>query len=232
MSKKMWIAVMLCLGWSLTARAGDAAVPKTHPDSSSWQDLFAHDLSDAIYPKGVWYFEGDVLTATEDQNIWTKAEYGNAIIDLEFKTAPGANSGVFVYGVDLKDWIPNSVEIQILDDAHPKWAKVPRTWLCGGIFGRLAPTKSVVKAPGEWNRMTVTCLGTKIYVLLNGEQVTQMDMTLWTSAKKNPDGSDIPSWLSKPLAEMATSGHVGLQGKHGGCPIYFRNMKIKTLPTQ
>ena len=114
---------MLCLGWSVAARADDAAVPKTHPDSSSWQDLFAHDLSNAIYPKGVWYFEDDVLTATEDQNIWTKEEYGNAIIDLEFKNVAGANSGVFVYGTDLKDWIPNSVEVQILDDSHPKWAE-------------------------------------------------------------------------------------------------------------
>jgi hypothetical protein len=24
-------------------------------------------------------------------------------------------------------------------------------------------------------------------------------------------------------------GHIGLQGKHGGAPIYFRNMKIKPL---
>ena len=46
---------------------------------------------------------------------------------------------------------------------------------------------------------------------------------------ENPDGSKIPSWLSRPLAEMATKGHVGLQGKHAGAPIYFRNVKIKAL---
>ena len=32
MNKKMWIAVVVCLGWSIVARADDAAVPKTHPD--------------------------------------------------------------------------------------------------------------------------------------------------------------------------------------------------------
>ena len=77
--------------------------------------------------------------------------------------------------------------------------------------------------------MTVTCKGPMIYVLLNGEAVTQIDMRKWTSTKKNPDGSDIPPWYSKPLAELPLVGHVGLQGKHGGVPIYFRNPKIKTL---
>jgi len=228
--KKIIVLLLISWGWIAAARAEETVPPKTHPDSAGWQNLFTADLSDAVFPKGVWSFKDGILTATEDQNIWTKAKYGNAIIDLEFKNAPGANSGVFVYGSDMKEWVANSVEVQILDDSHPKWANAPATWRCAGIFGRLAPSKSVVKAAGEWNRMTVTCLGTKIYVMLNGEMVTKMDMTLWTSATKNPDGGDIPPWLSKPLAEMATTGHVGLQGKHGGCPIYFRNMKIKSLP--
>jgi len=217
------------LGWVASAVGAENIPPKTHPDSKNWDNLFDQDLSDAIFPKGVWYYEGGLLTATKDENIWTKKEYGNCIIDLEFKNAPGTNSGVFVYGSDLKNWIPNSVEVQILDDYSPKWSSAPKTWLCAGIFGRLAPSKQVVKKAGEWNRMTVTCRGSRIYVILNGEHVTEIDMKKWTSAKKNPDGSDIPPWLSRPLAEMATKGHVGLQGKHAGAPIYFRNVKIKAL---
>ena len=227
--RKTLLLLAVCLTTAATALAADPVPPKTHPDSTTWDNLFKRDLSDAVFPKGVWYFEGEELTATMDQNIWTKKEYKNCIIDLEFKNAPGTNSGVFVYDSDTKNWIPNSVEVQILDDYAPKWTKVPKTWLCAGIFGRLAPTKCVVKHPGEWNRMTVTCIGPKIYVLLNGEQVTEIDMKKWTSAKKNPDGSDIPGWLSKPLAELPTQGHVGLQGKHSGAPIWFRNLKIKTL---
>ena len=108
---------------------------------------------------------------------------------------------------------------------------MPKNWQCAGIFGRLAPAKQTVKPAGQWNRMTVTCLGPMIYVLLNGELVTEIDMRKWTSATKNPDGSDIPPWLNsgKPAAELPTNGHIGLQGKHGGVPIYFRNIKIKTL---
>jgi hypothetical protein len=136
---------------------------------------------------------------------------------------------VLVYATDTNNWIPNSVEIQIADDYAPQWAKSPKTWQCAAIFGRLAPTRQTVKQPGQWNRMTITCKGQQIEVMLNGEGVTQMDMTKWTSATKNPDGSAIPAWLNRPLAELATKGHVGLQGQHSGAPIYFRNMKIKQL---
>jgi hypothetical protein len=66
-------------------------------------------------------------------------------------------------------------------------------------------------------------------VVLNGEQVIDMNLKKWTSAQTNPDGSKIPEWLSTPLATIPTKGHIGLQGKHGGVPIYFRNLKIKEL---
>ncbi len=68
-----------------------------------------------------------------------------------------------------------------------------------------------------------------IYVMLNGELVTEMNMNLWTSAKKNPVGSDIPPWLSTPFSELPTHGYIGFQGKHAGAPIYFRTIKIKEL---
>lgn len=221
------LAICLTTPWVAT---GDDEQPKTHPDSTDWPALLADNLSDAIYPAGVWSVTGGVLTATEDQCIWTKKVYDDFVLDLEFKTADGTNSGVIVYASETKNWIPNSVEIQIADDFASKWARAPKTWQCAAIFGRLAASKSAVKKPGEWNRMTVTCKGPMICVMLNGQQVTEMDMRKWTSAKKNPDGSDIPPWLSKPLSELATKGHIGLQGKHAGAPIYFRNLRVKSLP--
>ncbi len=200
--------------------------PKGHPDSAGWQPLFAADLSDAEFPSGVWTVGDGVLTASADQCIWTKKEYGSFVLDLEFKTAEGTNSGVIVYASDTKEWIPHSVEVQIADDFAKEWAEKPASWHCAAIFGHLAPTKSTVKKPGEWNHMTVTCKGPMIQVVLTGELVTSMDMRLWTSAQKNPDGTEIPSWLSKPLAELPTKGRIGLQGKHAGAPIYFRNLRI------
>jgi len=207
----------------------EPAAPPAHPDVSGWPDLFAADLSNAQFPAGVWTVADGVLTASEDQAIWTVRDYENFIVDLEFRTAAGTNSGVIVYCSDIANWIPNSVEIQIADDFAEEWAKEPATWHCGAIFGHLAPTKSVVRKPGEWNRYTITCRGQKITVVLNGEKVTEMDMSLWTSAKTNPDGSEIPAWLSRPFAELATKGRIGFQGKHAGAPIFFRNIKIREM---
>ena len=207
----------------------EPAAPPAHPDVSGWPDLFAADLSNAQFPAGVWTVADGVLTASEDQAIWTVRDYENFIVDLEFRTAAGTNSGVIVYCSDIANWIPNSVEIQIADDFAEEWAKEPATWHCGAIFGHLAPTKSVVRKPGEWNRYTITCRGQKITVVLNGEKVTEMDMSLWTSAKTNPDGSEIPAWLSRPFAELATKGRIGFQGKHAGAPIFFRNIRIREM---
>jgi hypothetical protein len=238
MSRNLCVCLLASLAWATVIRADEDVPPKTHPDSSGWQDLFSPDLSNANCLKPVWSFRDGVLTATEDELLWTKQPYDDCIVDLEFKNAPGANSGVFVHANDLtgKGWgISHFLEIQIQDDFDARWAGVPDKWLCGACFGYLAPTKIAVKKPGEWNRMTVTCKGPMVFVLLNGEMVTEMDMRKWTSAKKNPDGSDIPAHLNKPLAELPTKGSIGLQGLHGRgvpAPVYFRNLKVKTLPSQ
>jgi hypothetical protein len=200
-----------------------------HPDSHGWADLFNHQLSNAIYPEGIWTFEHGEFTASEDQFLWTKQDYNNFVLDLEFKNADGTNSGVVVYCSNLDDWIPNSIEVQIADDHNEKWANSPKSWQCGAIFGRKPATKSVVKKPGEWNRYTITCLDNMIYVLLNGEQVNEIDLSKFTDAKINPDGTEAPSWLSKAPATLPTKGKIGFQGKHAGAPVYFRNIRIKEI---
>ncbi|MBI9071294.1 MAG: DUF1080 domain-containing protein [Melioribacteraceae bacterium] len=193
------------------------------------QNLFKDDLSNAIFPEGVWTVEDGILTASEDECIWSEKEYDNFVLDLEFKTEDGTNSGVIVYCNDTKNWIPNSVEIQIADDYSEKWGKADPTWQCGAVFGHLAASKSVVKKPGEWNHYNITCRDSIITIVLNDVEVTTMNMQLWKSADKNPDGTTIPSWLSTPFAELPTKGYVGLQGKHAGASIFFRNIKIKEI---
>jgi hypothetical protein len=205
--------------------------PNKHPDTSGagWIDMFNKDLSNALFPKGIWTTTDGVLTASADEAIWSEKTYNDFILDLEFKTADGTNSGVIVHASDIEEWIPHSVEIQIADDYSAEWSKASPYWQCAAVFGHKPATKRTVKKPGEWNRYTITCIGRKIWIVLNGELVNEFDMSLYTSAKKNPDGSDIPSWLSNPLSEIPLAGHIGFQGKHAGAPIYFKNIKIKEL---
>lgn len=157
-------------------------------DNNKWKPLFGKNLENANYNPEVWSETDGVLGAVKDESIWTKDEYENFELDLDFKTDVGTNSGVVVYCTD-----------------------------------------TVVKKPGEWNHMRIKCAGQHIMVILNGKKVTEMDMSKWTSGTKNPDGSDIPSWLPKPFAELPTKGFIGLQGKHGDSLIWFRNIKIRSL---
>ncbi len=214
---------LLCLPALAKAKA------KGHPDTTGWTPLFNEDLSNAVKPDGVWTVENGELTASEDQAIWTDRDYDNFILDLEFKMGPGANSGVALYCSDISDWIPNSIEVQIQDDPADQWKDGPENWRCGGIFGHLAPSKQAGKPAGEWNHYTITCKGSQVDVVLNGEHVASMDMSEYTSEKTNPDGSEVPPWLSKAPSTLPTKGRIGLQGKHAGAPIWFRNIKVKEL---
>lgn len=194
------------------------------------QPLFAADLSNAEYTKGVWSVDSEgVLSANKDEAIWTTQQYENFVLELDFKTDHKTNSGVIVYCTDKKNWIPNSVEIQILDD-HSTNDTAPNNTHSGAIYGHLAPKVfKLVKKPGEWNHYKITCKGQMITVELNGKKVTKMDMRKWTSGSVNPDGTKIPSWLPKPFAELPTKGYIGFQGKHGAALIWFKNIKIKQL---
>jgi hypothetical protein len=212
----------------ILATANGLAQKAEHPDSKDWKPLFNKALDNAVFDKGVWYYDDNGnLTATEDRLLWSTGDYENFVVDLEYTFGAGANSGVFIYCSDIKDSTPNSLEIQILDDNHEGNKNINPTWKNGGMFGNLAPKVNNVKAPGEWNKMTITAKGKSVHVIVNGEVTVDADLSKWTSAKTNPDGSEIPPWLSKPKAELATKGRIGLQGKHGGAPIYFRYIRVK-----
>ncbi|WP_018611278.1 3-keto-disaccharide hydrolase [Segetibacter koreensis] len=224
------LIVLLTLISIISVATAQTGSKETATKKNVWRPLFANDLSNASYPAGVWSVENGVLTATEDKSIWSDKQYENFVLDLEFKNAPGTNSGVIVYCTDTANWIPHSVEIQIADDYSKQWSESPKNWQCAAIFGHLAANKQkVVKKPGEWNHYVITCKGQHISIELNDQKVTDIDMSKWTSNKKNPDGSDVPSWLSNPLSQLLTNGYIGLQGKHAGAPIWFRNVKIKEL---
>ena len=208
----------------ILATANGFAQKADHPDSKDWKPLFSKALDNAVFEKGIWYYDDDGnLTATEDKIIWTADDYENFTVDLEYRCGPKANSGVFIYCSDIKNSTPNSIEIQIQQDN----ANANPTWRNGGLFGHLAPKVDNVKPAGEWNRMTITAKGQHIVVIVNGETTVDTDVSKWTSAKTNPDGTEIPPWLSRPMAELPTKGRIGFQGKHGGAPIFFRNMRIK-----
>ena len=205
----------------------------THPDTSGaeWEPLFGDDLADAIGATGVWSWEGDsVLTPTEDEAIFTREVYDDYILDLETRFEPRANSGIILHASDTENWITNSVEVQVGDSYRDDPDRETSISEAGSFYGHVAPTRQTIKPSGEWNRFTISARGDSLWVVLNGELVSEIDMSAYTSAETNPDGSEIPEHLTTPLAELPTEGHIGLQGKHAGAPIWFRNLRVKELP--
>jgi hypothetical protein len=232
------LALLVC---ALSGGAEPATLPTfpvsgalitAHPDSAAWPPLLSDDLANAEFPAGVWSMRDGILTATKDINLWTRRDYADCILDLEFRLEEGTNSGVFLYNSDHVNWMPTTVEIQILHDQGKEWRGIPANWLCGGFFGHLAPVASLAKEPGAWNRMTVACHGSRITALINGGLACAFDLSAWTDGMRNPDGSEIPKWLQgKPWASLPYHGRIGLQGRHADAGISFRNLRILAPPS-
>ncbi len=229
MKKCLFTCLLMAFAAGIQLLAQDTAFINPNTKSKGWSNLFDAGLTNAIFRDSVWTVKDGVLSASRDEAIWTKNQYNDFVLDLEFKNAEGTNSGVMVHVTDIEKWVSRSVEIQIADDYSDEWSKAPPSWQCAAIFGHQPATKHNVKKPGEWNHYTITCIKRKIWVVLNGELVNTCDMSLYTSAKKNIDGTEAPSWLSVPMAELVLHGRIGLQGEHAAAPIYFRNVRIKEL---
>jgi hypothetical protein len=187
---------------------------------TGWQELLAADLSNCTFKAGSWKVEDSMLIGCNWGDIWTKDRYGDFILDLEFKLDKGTNSGVFIRTGSIEKWLHTAIEVQI----HETGDGTPHG-TCGSIYDCLSPSKQMVKPAGQWNRYTITCKANKIYVMLNGEQVIDMDLDLWTEAHKNPDGT--PNKFNTAYKDMSREGHIGFQ--YHGQPIWFRNIRIKPL---
>jgi hypothetical protein len=160
--------------------------------------------------------DGTLKRTGKGGDIWTKARYGDFVLELEFKTQ--GNSGVFFRTDAPTNNVQTGIEIQVEKAGGPDKHSV------GALYDLKAPTKNVGKND-DWNKYVITCKGPTITVELNGEKVNEMNVDEWKDAGKNPDGSN--NKYKKPLKDWKREGHIGLQD-HGN-EVAFRNLRIKPL---
>ena len=209
-----------CVAYFRKAAAGLSKV--------EYKDVFKKDLSNTIMEAGSWAFDGDGILAPTPKGhgtIWTKERYGNFILELDYKVPERGNSGVFIRGADLRNWIHTTIEIQI--HATTDGTKHGQN---GAVYDCLSPSKDANKGPGKWNHYIITCLDNKIYINLNGEDIIDMDLNLWTEARKNPGPPVAAGTRNKfryAYKDMSREGHLGFQ--YHGNPIWLRNLKIKSF---
>ncbi len=212
---RLAVAALLCVS-SASVFAIDP------PDTKGWKDLFAPDLSNALAPYK-WTFTNGELVAGDHETLWTKDSYGDFILDLEFKVAKESNSGVFLRSSDIKN-VLGALEIQVHENADGS-----KYGMVGAIYDAMPPKKAMAKPVGEWNHYTITCKGSLVNVVFNGEEVIDADLNNWPEKGKNPDGT--PNKFPKALKDFARKGPLGLQALHGKAqaPVWYRNLKIKEL---
>ncbi len=187
---------------------------------TGWKNLLADDLNNCVFREGSWEYEDGVLTRKGGGDIWTKDKYGDFILDLQYRVEEGGNSGVFIRTADLSNWINTAIEVQIHDSTDGT-----KHGQCGAIYDVLSPSKDMTKPAWEWNHMSIKALGPKIYVVLNGEQIIDMNLDEWTEAGKNPQGTKNKFTIA--YKDMARRGFFGFQDHND--EVQFRNIKVKDL---
>ncbi len=189
--------------------------------------LFGENLENADFPEGSWEINDQKeLCANKDAVIWTKEKYSAFICSFDFNLSEGANGGFLFQCSDKGNWIPNTLEIQLLDDA----GKEPNYHSCGAFYGFQAPYQNATKKPGEWNTMTIVCEGRLVSVALNGKLVNRIDTAEWFNPAVGPDGTEIEEkFRGKTLASFEPYGYIGFQGLHGNAPIKIRNVQFSPI---
>lgn len=140
-------------------------------------------------------------------------EVGDFRLKAECRLSPKGNTGFCIRCAPYdpkkdKETRPSYVayEVQFQDDSDK-----PVNELCtGSLYRYVAPTKNAVKPAGEWNAVEIECVGPRIRVWINGEQVQDVDQTKVEKIK------------NKPL-----KGYVSLQSHTN--KVEFRNVKLKEI---
>lgn len=153
--------------------------------------------------------------------IYTKNEYANFVVRLEFKLPPGGNNGLAIrYPGTGNAAYDGMCECQVLDDHYEQATgeKIDPRQAHGSAYGMVAAQRGYQHPIGDWNYEVVTVKGSTIQVELNGTIILNADLA---TVSNYMAGSAHPG-------KDRTSGHFGFAGHND--PVMFRNISIETLP--
>lgn len=173
---------------------------------------------------GDWQVAKGVLRGGLPRGNWlmSEKEYGDFILEYEFKLGELGNSGCALRAPMKGDPAFDGLELQMADYRYNTNAKPSE--LTGGLYRAVAPTKQVYK-PTEWNKYRIILKGPKVEVELNGEKILNMSLDDETKTVKRHDNTDAP-----PLKDRPRKGHIGFQNlSRGDAPVEIRNARIREL---
>jgi hypothetical protein len=189
-----------------------------------WRVGTWNDVSKPADGGPVWTVKDGVLHAGEPRGSWlmSEKEYGDFILEYEFKLGERGNSGLALRAPRKGDPAFDGLELQMADYRYNTNATAAE--LTGGLYRALAPSKQVYK-PQQWNSYHVELRGSRILVILNGEKIQDADLSAYSEPVKRHDNT-----LATGLKDRPRRGHIGFQElSRGGDHVMIRNARIKVL---
>ena len=172
-----------------------------------------------------WSLDGKYLyfDGSGGGDVITRESYDDFDLQVEWKVADGANSGI-MYRVSLGDSAPymSGPEYQILDDAEHSDGKNELT-SAGALYGMYPAKNKTLREVGTWNKTRITVDGNNITHYLNGKKVLEAEIGSDDWNQRLGD-SKFKDWAK---FGKNSEGHIAFQD-HGN-EVWFRNIRIKRL---
>ena len=204
--KKLLVAVA-CVG---SVYAGEFVSLFNGKDFTGWGGAGKPEQSGYVIKEG-----GIIESTKKCRFLITEKEYSNYVFEFEFKLTAGANNGLGIHYPGKGDPAYTGMEIQILDNTHPKYAKLKDYQFHGGLYTLVAAKKGHLKPVGEWNKEIVTVKGPNVKVELNGVVIMEANLDEVNKSKPKHNGA------------KRRKGHLCFCG-HGAI-ISLKNLRIKEL---
>jgi len=178
------------------------------------------------FPHDKWKCENGVLHSVKGQRVdlVTRGEYEDFELELEWKVAFGANSGI-MYGVSEAgtDTYWSGPEMQINDDPNHSDGLQPKT-SAGGLYDLIGPSRrDTLKPTGEYNQVRLVCRGGHIEHWQNGVKVVAYE---WSSPEIRALIGET-KFSNAPLFMKSRRGRIALQSE--GDEVCFRRIRIRRL---
>ena len=210
--------------------AADTAGPNTltaAERASGWRLLFDgrttagwRGFRQGVMPGGWDVVEGALTRVSAGGDIVTIDEFGDFELRLEWRIAPGGNSGI-MYRVSeaAEATYFTGPEMQVLDNAgHPDGLSPLSS--AGACYGLYPPTSDVTRAVGSWNDVRIVAVGAHVEHWLNGMRIVEYDIGSadWLMRVQASPFRDLPRYGREPRGRIALQDH--------GDRVAYRNVKI------
>ncbi|MFN0050969.1 MAG: DUF1080 domain-containing protein [Planctomycetales bacterium] len=150
--------------------------------------------------------------------LFTKEEFDDFVVRLEFNLPPGGNNGLAIrYPGEGDGAYSGMCELQVLDTEHPKYGGLDPRQAHGSAYGMIPAHRGFLRPAGQWNYQQVTVAGSTLKVELNGVTILNGDLGKVTEFMAN----------SPHPGKDRKSGYFGFAGHSD--PVQFRNISIKRL---